>query len=351
MPILEDTKLKKQIESGELYPLYVLYGQEKYLLKLGESRLASKAEKTPFPEFNRNDLGGEALVDDIADAALALPFMAERKFVFVSDWNVENKNASELSKLTELLENLSESTVLVFSYPTLLFDPKKSGKWKKVFQLFQKYGACVEFLPREKGDLIRFLVGEAEKNKAVLSRHLAEKVLEYCGTDMTTLHSEISKLSAYCAGREITREDVEDLVTKNLEAKIFALSKEMLAGNYDESYRILDRLLRAGEKPTVILSVLSSAYVDMYRVKAALHAGKKSDAPAEYGEYKGKEFRLRNAERDLRKLSGQALEKSLDLLLEADLLLKGSRMPPRRILEETIGKLLLAAKGEDRRSS
>lgn len=349
MPIIEDTKFKKHVEAEEFYPVYLLFGQEKFLLKRALSRLESRAKKAPFPEFNWNGFGSEAGVDEIADAALGMPFMAERKFVFVSDLNVESLNASELSKLNELLENLSESTVLVFTYPTLLFDGKKSAKWRNFLKACEKNGACVEFTQKEKSDLVKFLVTAAEKNDAVLPRQQAEKIIEYCGTDLTALNNEISKLSAYCAGREITPADVEEMVTKNTEAKVFALSKAIISGNYDESYRILDNLLYAGEKPVAILSVLSSAYVDLYRVRAALQSGRKSDAPAEYGEYKGKEFRLRNAERDIRNLSAQVLKESLDVLLETDLLLKGSKVPARRNLEEMIAKLLLVTKGEGKR--
>lgn len=348
MPVIEDVKLKKHVESEEFYPVYLLYGQEKFLLKRGVSRLQAKAGKGAFPEFNLHEFGSESTVDEIADAALGMPFLAERKFVFVSDLNVEGRNASELSKLTELLESLSETTVLVFYYPTLVFDSKKSAKWRSFMKLCEQHGGCVEFLQRGRGDIIKFLVNAAEKNGSTLSKYHAEKIIEYCGLDLTALNNEIGKLSAYCAGREITMEDVEELVTKNTEAKVFALSKSIVLGNYDDSYRILDNLLYSGEKPVAILSVLSSAFVDMYRVRAALQSGKKAEAPGEYGEYKGKEFRLRNAERDMRGLSSQALKGSLDVLLETDLLLKGSRTPPRRLLEEMIAKLLLVAKGESR---
>ena len=53
-----------------------------------------------------------------------------------------------------------------------------------------------------------------------------------------------------------------------------------------------------------------------------------------------------NAQRAARNLTQGALRKSLHLLLEADLALKGSRLDGRIILDELVAKLLLASREE-----
>ena len=55
---------------------------------------------------------------------------------------------------------------------------------------------------------------------------------------------------------------------------------------------------------------------------------------------------MRNAERDVRRLSLAALRESLDILLETDLSLKGARGSRRIMLEKMIARLLLAAQKE-----
>ena len=95
----------------------------------------------------------------------------------------------------------------------------------------------------------------------------------------------------------------------------------------------------------MILAVLSSAYVDLYRVKVALESGVAPFQLSQSFPYKGKEFRLRNAERDVRNMSMEQLRQSLRLILEADIRLKSSRVDNRVILEELIAQLRLAAEG------
>ena len=103
------------------------------------------------------------------------------------------------------------------------------------------------------------------------------------------------------------------------------------------------------EEPVRILAVLSGAYVDLYRVRTALQSGESALEPARhFPEYRNREFRLTNAERDTHDLSTQMLRASLEVLLRADLDLKGSRTDSRLILERTLARLLVIAKEEER---
>ena len=163
----------------------------------------------------------------------------------------------------------------------------------------------------------------------------------------------MQKLCAYALGSrpageetppEITAAMVEELVPKSTEATAFLLANALVAGNYEKAYGHLDALFQQGEDPIAILGALSSVYVDMYRVKAALESGLPATAPAEYGDYKGREFRLRNGERNARGVPPPVLGESLSLLLQADLALKGSKLSPRTVLDQLIARLLLASK-------
>ncbi len=371
MPEIDETALKKQLSSGQLYGVYVLAGEEKYLVKRAAGRLIKKAAGEAFPEFNRNEFKGDAAMDGIADAAQALPFFAEHKCVAVSDLNVEERDSAELEKLYELLELSPDTTTLVFWYPTLDFDGRKSAKWKKFLKEVQSRGGVLLFGRRSASDLQKLLLREAEKAGCVLSRQNAGRIVEYAGQDVTQLLQEMEKLCAFALGQtqtvgtqtagtqtagaqgvsapEITARMIEELVPKTTETTVFLMSNALTAGNYEKAYTLLDSLFYQNEEPIAILGVLSSAYVDMYRVRTALESGKPAGGAAEYGEYKGKEFRLRGAERSSKGLSPEALRESLGLLLEADMALKGSKLNSRIVLEELIAKLLLAAKGETKR--
>lgn len=346
MPMIKEAELKRQLDKEELQSLYILYGEEKHLVKRAAKRLIKKAAGEAFPEFNLNEFGSTADIDSIADAAEALPLMSERKCVAVSDFNIEDKKAKDVGKLQQLLETVPETTTLVFYYPTVQMDLKRSAKWRNLIKLFDKHGCSVDFKLRETADLVKLLIRETEKANCVLSKQNAQRIVEYTGSGLKGLLNETAKLCAFAGTGEITRDMIEQMVPKNLETTVFVLSGALVGGDYEKAYQYMDMLFHAGEEPIAILSALSSAYVDMYRVKAALESGLRAVAPKDYGDYRGREFRLSKAERSVKGVPVGALHKSLAILMETDMALKGSRLDARIIMDALIAKLLLAAKGE-----
>jgi len=154
----------------------------------------------------------------------------------------------------------------------------------------------------------------------------------------------VQKLSAFANGAQITKEMIDKLAVKCLQARIYDLSNAVVRGNYDKAYAVLDSLFAAKEDPVKVLSAISGCFVDMYRVKCAKTAGMPFDDVASYFNYRGREFALKNASRDSAALSFDQLRRSLDVIMLADNGLKSTSADSRLILEEMLVKLLLISK-------
>ena len=358
MPEIKEAALKQQLADGIFSRIYLIAGEEKFLVKRAAGWILKKAGNDAFPEFNSHAFTNDSEVDSISDAAQALPFFAEHKCVAVADFNVDEKNKAELQKLYELLDVTPDTTSLVFWYPTLDFDRKTSKKWEEFLKAMGEKASVLFCQRYSESELQKLLLRIAEKAGCVLSRQNAARIVEYAGQDVTGLRQEMEKLCAYALGRaeeteettgkpaEITVEMIEELVPQTMETQTYRMADALVMGNYEKAYQLLDLLFYQNEEPVSILAALSSAYVDMYRVRAALESGLPAEAAKEYDNYRNREFRLRNAQRNVRRMEPEVLRRSLDLLLEADMALKGSRLSDRLILEGLIAKLLLAAKGE-----
>jgi DNA polymerase III subunit delta len=347
MPEITESDLKKQIEKSNFSNLYFLHGEEKYLVSHYAQKLISKAKGNTFEDFNFQRFeGGTASVDDISSAVEALPFMAERKCVVVSDLNVESLRAQELDKLDELTANIPNTTVLVFYLPTVLIDYKTDKKWKKFMTMANQKGNSIQLKKRPNSDLEKLLCTGAAKHGCDLSRPNAGRMINYSGNDMQTLFNELEKLCSFVKEGEITAQIIDQIVVKNMEARVYDLSKAILAGEYDKAYGVLDLLFYQNEEPVSILAVLSSAYLDMYRVRTSVQSGYEVLEPAKYFDYARKEFRLTNAERDSKRLSSVMLRESIQTLLAADTALKSARGDRRITMEKLIAQLLLIAEKE-----
>lgn len=340
--------LKQQLKSGELLPLYFLYGEEPYLTSHYTERLAAAAVgRDEMGSFNLVRLDGqETDWDRIEDAVLSLPLMADRKCVIVRDFDVTAGGTKVQQRIEALLSAPPETCVLIFYLSQLQPDMKKSAKWRHFVEKAEQHGTCVAFDRRTDSEAARMLCAGAARRQVTLSPDVARAMVAQCGNDLFSLLGELEKLCALAGeGGTITAALVETAATKHLEASIYDLSKAILRHHYTDSYTVLSRLFYARERAVDILSRLSGAYVDLYRAKAAAVAGVSPTSLAAEFNYRGREFVLKNAARDCQKLSLSVLRQSLDLLAETDTRLKSSRCDERVALELLVAQLIILAKG------
>lgn len=348
MAVTTEAQFKRDLSGGQFDSLYCICGTEKLLVTHYTSKLVEKTAGKNPSDFNFHTFTDDFNVDDFAVALQVVPFACEYNVVLIKDLDFAEFSPTDGDRIIELISSSSEGSIVILSYPTKL-DAKPNAKDKKIKELFKKKGTFLELNKLTGQALQKKLVSWAGKRDVALSPQLASVIVEYSGTDLNTLKNELSKLCAYVGeGGEITRENIDRIVTKNLESSIFDLSKSVIAHDSVGAFKILDRLFYQREEPISILAVLSSAYVDMYRVRIAVKCGSNSADVAQWFNYKGSPYRLRYAERDSKKTSTAVLRKSIDAIAKTDIAMKSTRTDSRVQLELLIVKLLMIA-NEDRR--
>ena len=337
-----ETEFKKMLAAGEFPKVCVVYGEEDYLKKHYVSRLTKKCVDEAMADFNLHNLNGETCtVDEIFQADQALPFMSEKSCVVVKDLALDKLDSVAYRQMTELLDDLSEDCVLIFWQDSLGFDEKKNSKTKDLAAKIDEQGVLLRLDRITGATLYKTLEGGAQKRGCTMSRDVTTYLVGRVGDELTLLLNELDKLCFYKGGGEITRRDVDEVCTRSLDAKIFDLSKALTNGTAQKALDILNDLLARKEKPVVILGTLIATYVDMYRARIALSAGKAATEPAKVFDYRRKEFRLTNGASNSRAMSIRQLRRCLDLLAQADTKMKSTALDERHILEETLLHLIL----------
>lgn len=336
-----EKELRRDLQ-GELRPLYVLYGEESYLVAQYADAIAKAAVSEDMGGFNMAKFEGDtATAEQIEEAIDALPLMAERKCVVVRDLDITAGDTAE--RLMPLFENPPDTTVTVLMYMQLQPQPTKNAKWKALLEAADKNGGAAKFSKKTATELAAMLCARAARNNCVLSSANAALLVQQVGEDMLLLGNELDKLSAIADGTEITAELIQRAATKNLEAKVFDLATTILRHRADEAYNLLGMLLQQKEDPIAILAVLIGKYTDMYRMKTAAAASVSADTVKntfDVSYKKSKVYRLQYASQDAARLTMAQLREKLEVLAHADTLLKSSRAQPQFVLEEAIAKLL-----------
>lgn len=340
MASLTENELKSQIKSCKLDNLYLLYGEEKYLISHYTNKLIDVALDGTINDFNfKKFKASDISVDSLEEFIEVLPFLSSKKCVVVSDLELEKFNVTEIKKLKEIVSKIPETTVLIISQSNIDTSTYKSSKWNSFIKLVEKHGNAVNFKKLSRLSLEKQIINWAKKLTLNISQNSVEKLIEYCGDDLLNLRSELEKLSAFADNGEITEDDIELLVSKKAEANVFDLTKAVSQNNYDRALKILHVLLEKKEEPVAILSLLASNYIDMYRVKVAKNSGVPTNQIAELFDYKRKEFRLNLASKACDNYSVKDLRKYISFLKEIDLKLKSSKDDNKILLEELLVKI------------
>lgn len=338
MAVMNETQLKTALKDG-LRSAYVLYGEESYLVEQYARLIAKQAIGDPDDAFNMHRFDGQSVTaEQLEEAVEALPLMAEHTCVMVRDMDL----AAHAQRLTEIVQQMPDTCVLIFWQMTVQPDKKKG--WSTVFAAVEPVGCVVDFARKTAGDVVKLLVSGAKRRGCVLAAEDARLIVEQAGNDLNLLLCELDKLVALADGGTITRDMIEQMGTKNLEARVFDLSKAILQGRAKQAYELLHQLFVQREDPVPVLAVLSNAYADVYRAKIADIGGVPAQTLAtDIKSYKGKEFRLRNAARDASRMSVAMLRDSLDILAQADNDMKFSNKDNRTLLEQTVSRLIARA--------
>ena len=283
-------KLKADLSAGTPGCAYIFYGEESYLREYYLGELRKKLVPAGFEEFNYHKLEGKDLtVQSLAEMAEAMPMMAERTLIVVTDFDLFKLNEEQREKLIAFLDDIPPYCCVVFVYDTVAYKPSKT--LKKLYKAVSDHVAAVEFRPADNSDLVVWITRRFKALGKEIDRQTAEYLIFTCGGLMTGLVPEIQKIGAYAKGKAITQKDIDDVADPVLSAEVFKLSDAVLQGNYDLAASILGDLLKMQTEPIMILAALGSQLRRIYTARIAIDSGKdkywlmelwemKSDYPA-----------------------------------------------------------------------
>ncbi len=266
-------KLKQDLASGEIGSVYIFHGEESYLREFYLKSLREKLVPAGFEEFNFHALSGKGLtIDTLTESVEAMPMMAERTLVTVSDCDLYKLPEEQRSKLIALLEDFPEYCCLVFVYDLLEYKPNKT--YKKLYDALSQYAQTVKFEAQEKSDLINWIFRRFKAAGHDISAATAEHLIFTCGGLMTGLVPEIEKISAYARGKTVTVEDINTIADPILDAVVFDMTNAVTKGNYDRACELLGQLFKKQEEPIMLLGVIAKELRRLYTARIAIDNGK-----------------------------------------------------------------------------
>lgn len=333
------TKLKKQISEREITGIHLIYGAEEYLKAHYLKQIEKLVVGDGFADFNLIDLEGKGLdVNVLVESIEAYPVMSEKKLVIVHDLPAVSMSDGLLKSLEKEMQDFPPYCVLVFYYGTTEPDFKK-GRAASFLKLLKKKGTVSEIDLADTGDLISWIARHFAAEKKKIAKTDARYILDSCENSMNALSGEIAKIAAYASGPVITRADIDAVITKSMDAKVYQLTDAVVRLNSDTAYHILDELFYLRTPEILMMGAIARAFSDCYKIKAALVAG--ADPIAAGKEFGMRDFVARNYARAVSAVDIAALRDAVAACAKTDRQIKSLRTDKRVLMEKLIAELML----------
>lgn len=192
-----------------------------------------------------------------------MALFATTRLVIIENIFAAPKETQE--KIKEYLDKISGSTVVVF------VSRGNPDKRLGLFKALNKPKQAQNFAELSENDLHKFVQQEIKTKNGKISREATNALLQSTGSDLWRLENEIDKLVLYADNREITEQDIELLVSKNIIGNIFTMVDNLSSGQRSTALKEVQYLLESGEPALRILAMINYQYRLIAQVKDSLN--------------------------------------------------------------------------------
>ncbi len=343
-----------KIKQGSFAPVYLFYGEEKYLQEELINQVAASFLVQDC-EFGQEKLAGNAFsLEEVLARLGESGLFSERRLLIVDNppylvppGKREEKNQPEekdpqdsrVKSDSDLLENYLKQACPGNPDSILIFLASKVDRRKRLFKLIEKNGAVVECSPLKGEALSAWIRNKVSKLGKNIERPALERLLAAGEQNLHYLSNELEKYSTYLGEDHniITVKIVEDLFSGDIQGDVFKLSDSMAEGNMVGAHDLLDLLLRRREKPLLIFFML----VRHYRLLLQAHCLMEDGLPQNefVSSLEVHPFVARKLREQAASYSRYVLEEVLLALQKADQQIKTGRIEPSQALKLIINRI------------
>lgn len=270
--------LEKELKSGQLQSLYLLYGEELYLLETNLKKI-----KTLFGEcvkgINFIMIDEQNLPEIISDIETP-SFGYEKKLIIARNTGLfkkeGKKKSGDTAKLKEKLAKYIEENIKIINESVVLvFVEDEADSKSTLYTAIEKNGIVCKFDFQKPNQIEQRIKTICNAYKVNIDAQTMRYFIECCGTNMQDLINEIRKLIEY-AGENgtIKKEDIDKLSIKKLESVIFDLTDDLGKKDITGALQVLQNLIYAKEPLAKILVTLYNHFKKLYITKMAINTNK-----------------------------------------------------------------------------
>lgn len=265
--MIKPEELENKIKSEEIDSLYLLYGEETYLIETNIKKIKkifgeciNGINYILIDENNINNLTSEIDVP---------AFGYEKKLIIIRNSGLFKKKTAKSQEinLENYIDKIKESCIVIF----IEQDVEKND----LFKLIDNNGTVCNFEKLKPIAIVKRLNAICNAYKVQADENVLSYLIENIGTDMQIAINEIRKLIEH-AGENgaIQKDDIDNLCIKQTEVVIFDLTDYLGNKKAKEALRTFNNLVYNKEPVQRLLILIYNHFKKLYFTKLAEKSNK-----------------------------------------------------------------------------
>lgn len=264
-------EIRSDLRSGELKPVYLIFGDQAFLARQAFDALFAGSVKGGPRGFNEQIFLGESISGgDVASAASTLPMMGPRRTIVVR--NVDKLKKEPQERLAAYCASPSPTTVLILVASD---GARKALDGRgKLAKAIKKTGRWCEFKKLYGRNLHGWIEAEARRQKKRLQRGAAQYLEDVAGTDLAQIHNGLTLATLFVGDREeIGIEDLAAVMTGRKQEALWDLLDDLGHRKGESALRNLQRCWSQGEDAFSVLNLARRRVLQLLAAEGAMATG------------------------------------------------------------------------------
>ena len=280
---MEIATLENNLKAGKLNSIYLLYGEERYLLdnclkKIGKL-FGEKINGINYIQIDNNNVS--EIIQDIETPA----FGYSKKLIVAKDTGLFQKSAKRKKKAessetatkkeenkteTKLATYIKENIELINDSVILVFVEDDVDK-NSLYKIIDEKGCICNFEKQKPIELAKRLKAICNAYSVNIDSNTLNYLIQNCSNSLQGLINEIRKQIEYVGKNgTITKETIDLLAIKQLDSIIFDLTDNLGKRNIPQAFIVLKGLIYSKEPIQKIFITLYGHFKKLYITKIAI---------------------------------------------------------------------------------
>jgi len=259
-------RIKTELGEKHLKNLYLLYGNEDYLIEKLIDRIMVLADEAAGETLERKQFERDLQAGELEMALNTNTFFGTGKIIICSDTGIfKDKNRSKAFE--PLLSSITDDSYVIFR-------EKDTDARVPLFTEMKKAGYAYKIEMRKSSEIMGYVSGRFRKNGKKITGANLNLFVELAGTALQDIESDIEKILLYMGElKEVKRDYILKLCSGSTRHRVYELTDAIFNKQGDKAHVLLKDLLSDKVPVQVLLASIHMRLMELMTVREAMSKG------------------------------------------------------------------------------